>query len=685
MPAAHMCRACCTRLNKPSVTWGRRPTSLALRETRTAFRTIAAVATGADQQFAHTSRLFEQAFDRRRLDRQDVAQKPLEPLPAESQETPRPVLKGSIMSQALWPKKHKQGRSTIRLHTPRRTDEAVRDASQASSITRKEARAPQKKPGKHTMNPNQELRKKKWESNKAHHAKERYLQWGYIHHQHPKEELAHVRQKFNFWRRKMRHIEAPKDPSSWPWREDGKWLFELEGMSEMRKAWEQLEVETRKEKWPTVMLSTLHLCPDRAIQVLDATLNPLPPGYAIHDVLHFVVQRLELSKLTPRERTAKAEEVLEIFARTVEDLPSGHVPFKQTTLGILCRKLPRDQVVELYQILRRAHIRLHRHTLLNIASPLAAHPSTKNEAFEILKDIANQGVDLNQSHYSSVITTLLHSTHEPDGWTKSEGSFSPQGALQYFIEKGFSPNIINFTALLEFLCKQGDIAEAIRLPLLLAETGVALDARCYATVFRGAKNTLKAENLKGAFDVAKAANVPYVDVLNNALHSIFYFAEMESREKKFQTPWVTPLFGAMLRIYAKKFDLEPLQWLLPDTLPLVLAQDNLDGTEKFRAGPERQWDFKDTIVPVVEELFSGGPSGRVQPNSTTLAIMLRAYIRSLYRPYDLISFYTFFKSRLEERGEDNRCTKMVKDQGSLVHDSLILVMFERRALLRPAL
>ncbi|CAM1500878.1 Fc.00g100400.m01.CDS01 [Cosmosporella sp. VM-42] len=589
------------------------------------------------------------------------------------------------MAQALWPEQHKQKRSTPRPHRPRRASEAANDGAQAFSKPRRPNKVPPTKFRTNTIAPSNILAKPDWESYKAHRAKEGYLQWGYIRHQSPKEEVLSVRRKFNSWRKKMRHVQFPKDPSSWPWRDDGKWVFELEGVSEMRKAWEQLDVRSRQQKWPTVMLSTLHLCPDKAIQVLNATFDPLPPGYAIHSVLQYVVRRLKLSNLPLRERSAKAEEVLEIFARAVESVPSRYVPFKQATLGVLCRKLPRDHVVEFYQILRRAHIRLHHHTLLHIASRFAAHPSTKDMAFEILRDIANQNVNLNQSHYSSVITTLLHSTHEAEGWTESETSFSPQGALQYFIEKGFSPNIINFTALLETLCKQGDIAEAIRLPLLLAETGVSLDARCYTTVFRGAKDSLKAENMKGAFDVAKAANVPYVDVLNNALHSIFYFAEMESREKKPRVPWATPTFGTMLRIYAKKFDLEPLQWLLQDTLPLVLAQDNQDGTEKFKGGNTSHWEFKETIVPVVEEFFSGGPNSRVQPNSTTLAIMLRAYIRSLHRPYDLISFYTFFKSRIEECGEDSRTAQLIKDQGSIIHDTLIMVMFEHRVLLRPAL
>ncbi|KAM0557109.1 hypothetical protein ACHAPJ_005372 [Fusarium lateritium] len=478
-----------------------------------------------------------------------------------------------------------------------------------------------------------------------------------------------------------------KNPNSWPWREDGKWLFELDSVSDMEKAWRTLDVETRKNKWPTTMLSTLNLRPEKAVQVLEATLDPLPPGYAINDVAHFCIDNLKLDDIkVMRDRITKADEVLELFAKLVEDLPSGHVPFRQHTLGHLAKKLPVEQTAEMYQILRRLGIKLHRNTLLFYASKLASSNAHKEKAFEILRGITEEGHDLNSAAVASVITTLLHTRATADAWSSSEHAFLPQRAMEYFLERGFSPNLVSFTALVESLCLQGDIAEAVRLPLLLAENGAELDTRCYTTVFRGAKNSLQASNIKLALDVARAAKVPYVDVLNNTLHSIFYFAEMECRERKLSPPWVLPVFGQMLRIYAKKFDLEPLQWLLPDTLPLILGQDNADGPEKFRSGPRREWEFRNTIIPVVDEFFESNDAPRQKPNTQTLAIMLRAYIKSLYRPYDLMSFYSFFKSRLEESGSGrNWAQELVKEQGALIHDTIILVMLERRGLLRPAL
>ncbi|POR33625.1 Pentatricopeptide repeat-containing protein, chloroplastic [Tolypocladium paradoxum] len=519
-----------------------------------------------------------------------------------------------------------------------------------------------------------------------------YQQWGYIRHQYPKSEALAARRAFKSWKTKLHNVLEPKDPSSWPWREDGKWLFELDTVAAMRKAWESLDLETRRQKWALTLLSTMHSEPDKASLALEATMDPLPPGYAIHDVLLFIARRLDLDGFKAlRERTIHAEETLHLVAKIVEDTPAGHVPFGQRTFGLLARKLPSDQTEELYTILRRADCKLHANTLIHFARKLAGDMAHKETAFEILKGLADAGADLNEARPASVITSLLHCKVNNDGLSHQKQPFSPKDALQVLVEKGFSPNVANSTAFLDSLCQQNDVEEAIRLALLFSESGVQLDTKAWATVFRGAKSSLKVVNVIKALDVARAADAPYVDVLNNALHSIFYFAEMESREKRLRAPWVLPIFDPMLRIYAKKFDLEPLQRWLPDSLPLMLAQKP-SGTEPSKelvasgAHRERRWDFQQSILPVVNKFFSVGEGERLQPSSATIAIMLRAYIKSLQQPYDLMSFYGFFKSRLEEEGKkESSATQLVRNQGSLIHDTFIMAMTEHKGLSRPAL
>lgn len=77
----------------------------------------------------------------------------------------------------------------------------------------------------------------------------------------------------------------------------------------------------------------------------------------------------------------------------------------------------------------------------------------------------------------------------------------------------------------------------------------------------------------------------------------------------------------------------------------------------------RTWDFQHSVLPVVDKFFSAGDETRVQPTSTTVAIMVRAYIKSLQQPYELMSFYNFFKSRLEEQAKkEDSANQLVKNQ-----------------------
>ncbi|KAL6835203.1 hypothetical protein V8C40DRAFT_233857 [Trichoderma camerunense] len=522
--------------------------------------------------------------------------------------------------------------------------------------------------------------------------REMHSQWGYVRHRHPDSERQSARKEFRSWKTKFFKVSRPDKPEDpklpWPWRDNAKWLFELNGVRNMHQAWKGLEMEDRRKQWPLVMLSTLDRCPDKAHVVLEATLDPLPPGYAINDVLLFVAQRLRLSSIkNVRERTLRAEEVLELVAKILEDAPTGHVPLGQRTAGLFARKLPSEQANELYSMLQRANIKLHPNTLLQFAGKLASDMAHKETAFAILKGLADSGIDLNAPSPSSAITTLLHCRIAHGSSSESNSSFSAKDTLEYFMDRGFVPNVINATAFLDSLCQQGEVEEAIRLALLFSESGVQLDTKAWSTIFRGAKGSLRVENVAKSLDVAKAANAPYVDVLNNALHAVFYFAEMESRVKRFAVPWVYPLFGPMLRAYAKKFELEPLQWWLPDSLPLMLTQTTGNDGEKFDSNDLRTWDFLETIVPLTEKSFSA-PSNqpKLQPNTTTIAIMLRAYVKTLQNPYDLMAFYAFFKARLEEQGgKDSFATQLIKDQGSLIHDTIIMAMTERRGLSRPAL
>lgn len=517
---------------------------------------------------------------------------------------------------------------------------------------------------------------------------ETYVQWGFIRHQHSGNELLAARKAFRLWKVKVRHLLQKSEPD-WPWKQDAQWLVEYNTVAGMRSAWQELDIQARKQQWPRIMLSTMRLYPAKAGMVLEATLDPWPPGYAIHDVLLFIVQRLDPAKAKNiRQRTLEAEEAADLLHKVMTDSPKQHVPLSQRLFGLFAKKLPSEQVFELFSLLRRSGFKLHANTLIHFASTLAKHPAHKEHAFEILKALSESGADLNEARPSSVITSLLH-CQVPEGAESTQGnSFSHKDALQYFIERGFALNLLSATAFLDTLTQQGEIDEAIRLALLFSESGIRLDRKAWATLFRGAKTSRKVETVAKALDVAKVADVPFVEVLNNALHSVFHFAEMEGRERRREVPSGPALFATLLRIFAKKFDMEPLQWWLPDSLPLLLAQGTGHQSLVPNDSSQTRWQFDATIVPFVDQLFSSGGDTKLKPNLTTIAIMMRAYIRSLRGPYDLMAYYQFFKSRLEEQGKNASlpsASRLIQNQGTLIHDTIIFAMTEHKELSRPAL
>lgn len=536
-------------------------------------------------------------------------------------------------------------------------------------------------PNVHTKRPNRPVKQQKARNGSRRASRPKgtdtaYNQWGYLRHVCDITELNESRKTFDYWKRRFKKATAPSSSAT----KQGlgsNTILQHDDADSMRQAWEQLDVAERRKSWSKLMLSCISSEPEKTATFLKATLDPLPPGYAINDVLGFIASTMIPGKKNTPQQTMSIEALLHLFIHTLEEIPAGHIPFRQRTFGLIAKSLPPSHTHEVYLSLQRTDRALHANTKLQFASKLSSQNATKPVAFEILQQLADEGYDLQLPQFSSVLTSLLHRKPLDDTTLPENTKFSAKESLEHFMERGFTPNTVTFTAFLDSLSHDVDCDEVIRLSLLFAESGVKLDARTWSTVFRTAKHSLSAENITKALDVAKVASVPYRDVLNNALHAIFYFATMESRDPKHKLEAQGSLFKPMLRIYASKFDLEPLQRWLPDTLPLLLNSESEQPPLQEYDGP---------ILGAVEGLFTSGTDKKLKPTPTTIAIMIRAYIRSLNLSYELLSYYNFFKARLEEsRGTSNFAAEMMTNQKSLIHDSFIFAMAHKRGMSRPAL
>lgn len=469
-------------------------------------------------------------------------------------------------------------------------------------------------------------------------------------------------------------------------------LIKHSDVASLRQEWQKINSERRTEIWSPCMLYAMERARDRGTAFLSATLDSNLPGYAIHDALGVIAASYPIHEIKDEhERIFKADQLLETLTKIIRDLPHSRPFFRQPTISRLAKLLPPDQTKTFYEVLERNRVSLKPETLLHFARKLSTSSAHKSSGFSILKLAVAQGVPLDSPVFSSVLTSLLHRSRTddaqsgPDAAAEKRDDFDYNEALQHFVEEGFTPNIITFTAFLDSLCRNSQLDEAIRLALLFAETGAELDVKSWTTLSRAAKNSRDVNQFIKTLDFGKMAGAAHIDLLNSALHGALVFAATKVKDEHIAVCDTPKIFPSMLRIYAKKFDLRPLQSWIPDSLPLGLRLDPISTQNPLDAEADGQSPNDLPIIRAVEEFFSEGDGARLRPNPTTIATMLRAYIHDMRGPYELMSYYTFFKSALESPTGLITAEELIASQGSLIHDTIISSMIKTPSLARPAL
>ena len=469
-------------------------------------------------------------------------------------------------------------------------------------------------------------------------------------------------------------------------------LINHSDVASLRQEWQKLDPEQRKEIWSPCMLYAMERARDRGIVFLGATLDSKLPGYAIHDALGVIAASYPIHEIKDEhERIFKADQLLETLTKVIDNLPHCRPFFRQPTISRLAKLLPPDQTKTFYEVLERNRVLLKAETLLHFARKLSISSAHKSAGFSILKLAVAQGVPLDSPVFSSVLTSLLHRSRADDVQSGSEAAaekrddFDYNEALQHFVEEGFTPNIITFTSFLDSLCRNSQLDEAIRLALLFAETGAELDVKSWTTLSRAAKNSRDVNQFIKTLNFGKMAGATNIDLLNSALHGALVFAASKGKDENIAVSDAPKIFPSMLRIYAKKFDLRPLQSWIPDSLPLGLRLEPIPSQNSLDAEMDGQLPNDLPIIRAVEGFFSEGDGARLRPSPTTIATMLRAYIHDMRGPYELMSYYTFFKSALESPTGLITAEELIASQGSLIHDTIISSMIKTPSLARPAL
>lgn len=492
--------------------------------------------------------------------------------------------------------------------------------------------------------------------------------------------------RFRFWDRHFqkawKRIRSPR-PLRISNSETGmrrlKKLLQLNSVQEMREFWQSKPRRKRDLDWPHIMSTALNFYPERAAQVLEATVETgVTPKYAVCDTLAFLA--MWSSKL-PDDRRAEHEAVLPgLLLHILDTSPRGYYQFRQWTLFRIIAACGPDTLAEIYTKLERHKHLLHLNTRLQIAGRLAQHVRYKLTALEILEKMARvDKIDINAPRYAALSTSIMtFPGPDPSGHIAQslpEPMSVPEMQSELYerlLRLVLTPNLIQYTAMIRNLCSNKQLRTAWKIYDIMCEQGFTLDPHVYSTLLNGSKH---AGSLKGISHVIndaspEALREPYV--WNDLLHTAIVAAQCEFGSSPRR---VAPAFPSMLDVYAKFFRLEPLQNLLQFDLRAYLA----DPRVSHYSGP---WSWMARLQPVLDRLPVSEPHELVEPGSDTLGIMLIGYLRSCHSVSNIIAFYSHFRALL--RVGDPVARNLMRTS-TVVYDAVIKAVTEHEGTLRVAI
>ena len=484
--------------------------------------------------------------------------------------------------------------------------------------------------------------------------------------------------KFLSWKSKVRNGPV-KHVQKKDWKPNAKfqirrlkWLLSHEPGEAMAAAWKTLDEEVRVRIWPNIMSSVMSSGPENALDVLRATLDPLPPGYAVHDTIHFLAQWQSVhSPSEPGEHADKLADTAADLLSMYNDSTDSRLVFRQAALYQVMSPINTSKLHHLYSKFVACDQRLHPNTLLHIASRLAKDPSYKGDALQIATAMADTGaVDLATPAWASLCTTILSAKSQQD---EQESPPWNVEAFETLLKSGFKPNLINFTALIQSLCASGSMDTAWEVVGIMASHGIEPDAVLFSTLLKGGRQALSAPNVEKSAKMAADCGAIDVPFLNELLTCVYDFSRAAAGRPGVNSPRVVPAFFPMLHYYSRLFHLEPLQHLIPVDLAAFI---------KLGSSTPNRPEHISQIVPALEHVAAAVPE-KLHPTGATLALMYIAYVRSLSKASSVLSLYSYIRQLIAKR--DKVYATFVQDKGTLLHDVVIAKLCEHPGMLRAAL
>ena len=420
----------------------------------------------------------------------------------------------------------------------------------------------------------------------------------------------------------------------------------------------------------------------------QATLAADPTENTAFDT--YLTQEMALVTV-PKQKTVEfawtlthyAEEVVNMVIHIIEQSGRNRVYLHNKTLSKLAGMASPSGVAALYQALKRYPLQLNVFSRLKFAGHMAMEPSHKPLAVEILSDLVQrEGVARDSAHIAALVTAIFTFSAE-DARNPNYNEIRAR-LFEEIMGLGIELNLINYTALIRNLCLTGDMDVALQVSEAMREQGIKPDGRLFSVLIHGGKLagdwSLVERFVCEIAETGRGIGDPII--YNDLIHCLHkaYLDKYISKEEGFtrRADRVVPAFPTMLQAYAKFFDMEPLQRLLPmHDLEQIVRE-----TEDSQLTRLAQGSWISDVAPILRKMDRIKPQQVLEPRPDTIRIMLVGYIDSLSNAYHLSSFCVQFR-KLIQSGDPLLCQVVKND--TTIHDRILLSLAEWPGLIRVSM
>ncbi|CAK7214043.1 hypothetical protein SBRCBS47491_002009 [Sporothrix bragantina] len=495
-----------------------------------------------------------------------------------------------------------------------------------------------------------------------------------------------------------------------------------ERIQRAKAEWDTLSKQQQNEAWPNLIIEALRCGPRHAYVLFMATFDAATlPLFVAEDTIHFLAQAcfaastpspVPANGVSAYGSTITGDDLFALLRHALETQPPmeeidpqqpGQTPrllLQQSTIFLFTRILDTPDVMwDLYRLLVAHGHALYKNTRLQIAWQLARSPrlTHRMRALEVLQDaLASTNLDINSPQSASVCTAIL-TVHENESDNEhnepkaqqdgAEGSVrelvaTPAEMFEALLRCGLEPNLIMYTTLIRGLCLRHELRAAQQVLELMVKNQIEPDDTVYSIMMNGAKTCGDMPALQRVATSAAAHDVRHPYVWNDFLQAIYQKAQSEILRQPSSAvskhARVIPAFPLMVQAFTRMFSTTPLETLLPG---VFLGNRSSETTDAIAAS--HRWEFMARLEPTVYSLPQLPPMALIEPTSPVLATMVLAYIQSLSKPYDVISFYSHLRRLLQAR--DPTAVRLVQSEGTRIHDIVIMALCKHEGMLRATL